>query len=90
MRHWYNAHELLLYDAHSERIRAVPEARGATVPAWSPDGKRLLYVADNALWLLPSLSAKPVEIATPLYTQQQWPAYYGQIDWTAQFDWWAK
>jgi hypothetical protein len=36
------------------------------------------------------LSAKPVEIATPLYTQQQWPAYYGQIDWTAQFDWWAK
>jgi hypothetical protein len=50
----------------------------------------LLYVAGDGLWLLPTLAAKPVEIATPLFPPHEWPAYYGQVAWTAQFARWSS
>ena len=87
MQRWYADHQLLLYDAPTRTIRTIAAAKGATVPVWSPDGHSLLYVSGDALWLLPSLSSKPVEIAAPLFTQRPWPAYYGQIAWASQFAW---
>jgi hypothetical protein len=87
MHRWYAQHELLLYDAATQKIRVKSSAAGASVPAWSADGKALLYVADDALWMLASTTSQPVKIATPLFTQTQWPAYYGQVAWSAQFTW---
>jgi WD40 repeat protein len=87
MQRWYGEHQLLLYNISSKTIQAIATAKGATVPIWSPDAHSLLYVSGNALWLLPSLSSRPVEIAAPLFTEQPWPAYYGQIAWSAQFAW---
>jgi len=90
LHRWYAEHMLALYDARSGHVTTLPRARGATVPAWAPDGKSLLYVSGDGLWLLPSLTGRPVEIATPLFPPNNWPAYYGQIAWAAQFAWWAK
>jgi WD40-like Beta Propeller Repeat len=90
MQRWYAQHELLLYDAVTGKIRVVSSATGAAVPAWSADGKVLLYASDDALWMLTSTTSQPVEIATPLYTQKQWPAYYGQVAWSAQFAWTSR
>lgn len=87
MQRWYGEHRLFLYSALSKTVHAIAAAKGATVPIWSPNGRSILYVSGNALWLLPSLSSKPVEVATPLFTRRPWPAYYGQIAWSAQFAW---
>lgn len=87
LERWYGRHRLRLYDVTTGTLRTVPAAQGATAPAWSASGKSLLYVAGDGLWLLPMLSSKPVEIASPLFDRGAWPAYYGQMAWTAQFAW---
>ena len=87
LQRWYDDHRLLLYDARTGTRRGVPAATGATVPVWSANGKSLLYISHDGLWLLPTLSAQPVEIASPLFLPNDWPAYYGQIAWGAQFAW---
>jgi hypothetical protein len=90
LHRWYADHRLLLYDAVTKKLRGVHGANGATVPKWSPDGKSLLYVSGNGLWLLPSLTGKPVEIAAPLFGSGNWPQYYAQVAWNAQFSWWSS
>jgi hypothetical protein len=48
--------------------------------------------------LAPATGGKPTEIATPLFAPTQWLnpntgepiAYYGQVPWTAQFNWWSQ
>jgi hypothetical protein len=88
LQRWYAAHRVSLLDAATGRVRSVARTSGATVPVWSADG-RLLYVARDGLWLLPTLSSDPVEIAAPLFPRRTWPAYYGQVAWSAQFAWWS-
>jgi hypothetical protein len=63
-------------------------------PTWSTDGKSLLYVSRDALWLSPATGGNPTEIATPLFAPAEWLhprfgviSYYGQINWTGQFNW---
>jgi dipeptidyl aminopeptidase/acylaminoacyl peptidase len=84
---WYGAHRLVLYDARTQALRELAAATGATVPLWSADGKSLLYVSGDSLWLMPTLTGKPVEIATPLFPPNNWPSYFAQIAWRTQFAW---
>ena len=86
---WYAAHQLWLYDPGSGSRREL-DAAGASVPVWSANGNSLLYVARDAIWLLPRLSGRPVRVAGPLFPPGHWPlSYYGQLDWTGQFAWWS-
>jgi hypothetical protein len=87
---WYGEHVLRVYDTRTHRLRTVPSARGATAPLWSADGKSIVYVADDGVWLLPSLGAKPTRIASPLFTPSNWPSYFGQIAWPLQLAWWSR
>jgi hypothetical protein len=88
VENWYNAHALYLYDPTTGSSRAAPDTPGATVPIWSTNGKSLLYVNNNGLWLHPSLAAPPVDIAQPLFAwNSDWLSYYGQIDFSSQFAW---
>jgi hypothetical protein len=84
---WYDAHQLWLYHPATGSLTRL-DAPGATVPAWSADGNSLLYAARDGIWLLPRLGGRPIRIATPLFRPGNWPAYYGQVDWLAQFAWW--
>jgi hypothetical protein len=84
---WYDAHQLWLYHPVTRSLRRL-DATGAADPAWSANGQSLLYVARDGIWLLPRLSGTPVRIATPLFQPGNWPAYYGQVRWLAQFAWW--
>ena len=56
----------------------------------SRDDQGLLYVRDDALWLLPKLSGRPIRIAAPLFPLHNWPQYYAQVAWSAQYAWSAK
>jgi hypothetical protein len=81
---------LRVYDLHTHRLRTVTAAKGATIPLWSANGKSLLFVDDDGVWLLPTLDAKPARIATPLFAPSSWPSYFGQIAWPSQLSWWSK
>jgi len=87
VQRWYATHTLWTVGASSNLAHEISGTNGATVPVWAQDGQSLMYEADNALWLVPSLSSKPVEVASPLFLGDLWPTYYGQVDWTQQFDW---
>lgn len=84
---WFAAHRVFLYDAATHTTRELRAARGATAITWSSDGGSLLYVRQNALWLLPELTGRPERIATPLFQPGNWPQYYAQIAWADQFAW---
>jgi hypothetical protein len=91
---WYAAHELFVYNPATHRSTKIAGIDGVSVPTWSADGKSLLYVSRDALWLSPATGGKPTEIATPLFAPAEWLhpgldaiSYYGQINWTGQFDW---
>jgi hypothetical protein len=92
---WYAAHELFLWNRRTGSTARLAAVSGASVPTWSRDGRDLLYVSGDGLWLAPVAGGKPVEIEHPLFSQRQWStigttatiSYYGQIDWTGQFSW---
>jgi dipeptidyl aminopeptidase/acylaminoacyl peptidase len=84
---WFSAHRVWLYNAAGGKRREFAAVRGATALTWSHDGGSLLYVKNNSLWLLPKPSGRPVEIVAPLFPPGNWPEYYAQIPWAAQFAW---
>ena len=84
---WYATHSLWLLRPGATHATEVAGTRGAAVPVWSSDGSSVLYVADDSLWLIPKLGAKPERIAGPLYPPSVWPSYYGQVGWSSQFAW---
>lgn len=86
---WYATRRLRLLRAGTARPIDVPGSGGAATPVWSRDGKSILYVAGDGLWLLPRLDARPVEVASPLFSPKHWPSYYGEIGWTSRFAWWS-
>ena len=87
VKRWYASHSLWIL----QRARTTPDeikgSGGASSPTWSANGKSVMYVANDALWLLPTLSSKPVRIASPLLTPNNWQSFFGEINWTDQFAW---
>ena len=64
-------------------------------PAWSADSRDILYVRDNALWLIPmftangALSGAPaVSVVGRLFTGD-WPNVDGFTAWESQFAWYS-
>ena len=90
---WYQAHALDLWNADTGTTLDLRDAVGAQLPTWSRNGRELLYVADDGLWLLPLATGRPVEIERPLYahwnaaTSTDEVGYFGQIPWSKQFSW---
>ncbi len=85
---WYNAHQLYLYDPTTGASVVAPQTDGVTVPLWSTNGQSLLYVSNDGLWLHPTLTQPPVEIAQPIFAGD-WLAstFYGQVPFSSQFGW---
>ena len=57
---WYRAHKLYVYNAATRRSTEIAGLDGISVSTWSSDGKSLLYVAGDALWLAsPRVASRP-------------------------------
>jgi hypothetical protein len=75
---------------------AVPITRagaGVAAPTWSATGGDLLYVRDNALWLIPmrlptgALSTAPAQPVVHRLFAGSWPNADGYTAWQSQFAW---
>jgi len=91
---WFQAHKLYVWDARTGATRRLGAINGSSLPTWSHDGKSLLYVSGDGLWLADATTGTAVEIEHPLYRKSTWNrigstelAYYGQIPWSQQFSW---
>jgi len=86
---WYATRSLWVYvpGGQPQAIRAA----GTKVadPTWSSDGKLLLYVRDDGLWLINPFAgpaARAIPVVSSLFAGA-WPNYYAYIDWRDQFAW---
>lgn len=85
---WYRTHRLAILEPAEKHLTTIPGTTGAAAPSWSSDGKTLMYVADDGLWLVAADDSRPpTEIVAPLFAPGAWPSYYGEVDWTDQFSW---
>jgi TolB protein len=93
---WYRAHALEIWNTRTGVTRQIGPVDGAQLPVWSRDGRRLLFVANDGLWLTSLTGGRPTEIERPLYPQRAWNSlfrgafsddFYGQMPWSAQFSW---
>ncbi|MGA3220627.1 MAG: hypothetical protein ABSE77_16340, partial [Acidimicrobiales bacterium] len=84
---WYQTHHLFVLAAGSSRPAELPGTQGASDPAWSTDGRSLIYVANNGVLLISHLGAVPVEVASPLLVPTEWGARFGVVNWTSDFAW---
>jgi hypothetical protein len=95
---WFDAHKLFVFDPATGRSTKLEGVSGVSVPTWSGDGRELLYVSDDALWLVPAQGGRAREVVSPLFLPSLWRdvgssdrlSYYGQVDWTGQFNWWSS
>jgi hypothetical protein len=86
---WYATRGLWVYTPGG-RPHPIPAAGTAVAdPTWSFDGRLLLYVRDDALWLInpfAGAASGPVRVVSKLFAGA-WPNYCGYIDWRDQFAW---
>jgi len=100
---WYKTRQLWLwYGTGANPYQVAGAGTGIAAPTWSADGKLILYVKDNGLWLIdpyggrvettpghPALSGGPaVRLVSQLFAGP-WPDYYGYTDWRSQFAWYT-
>jgi TolB protein len=87
VQRWYRTRSLWILHRGASAPTKITNTVGAAAPVWSADDRSVLYAADDALWLLPTSSGKPIRIASPLFTANVWPSFYGEIGWSGQFAW---
>jgi hypothetical protein len=100
---WYKTRQLWIwFGTGANPYQVAGAGTGVAAPAWSANGKLILYVGDNALWLIdpfggrvettpghPALSGgPPVRVVSRLFAGA-WPDYYGYTDWQSQFAWYS-
>lgn len=91
---WFGAHQLYVWNSRTNSEQRIGTITGSSLPTWSRDGKGLLYVSGDGLWLANATTGKAMEIEHPLYPESAWKkvrsttlGFYGQIPWSQQFSW---
>jgi hypothetical protein len=91
---WFGAHQLYVWNSRTNATHRIGTITGSSLPTWSHDGKRLVYVSGDGLWLANVTTGKAVAIERPLFSESAWKkvattalGFYGQIAWSQQFSW---
>lgn len=84
---WAASRTLWLAGADGQGTRALTAAgTGVYAPAWAKDGRHLLFVRENALWLIDTEKGAPVRLLDfPPSTAQN--AFYGSISYGQAYAW---
>ena len=93
---WYRTRKLWYQIATGGNQLPVNRAgTGVAAPTWSANDQDILYVRDNALWLIPmftangGLSAAPALPVVSRLFAANWPNLNGYTAWQSQFAWHA-
>jgi hypothetical protein len=88
MNAWLANHPTHVYDAATRTTRGLPAAAGGTMFAVAPGGKGVVFVRQNALWLLLRLDAKAaVTIADWVYPRGVPPQFYPDAAFSGELSW---
>lgn len=81
---WEAGHTLWVATRGSQKAAPVNGGQGASAPRWSPDGRQLMFVKDDGLWIVPAAGGRPARVASGLAEPAD---YYGQEQWLFQYAW---
>ena len=93
---WYRTRRLWLWAGAGGNPHPIARAgTGVAAPTWSADSQDVLYVRDNALWLIPVLTANGYPSAASAFRvvgrlfAGNWPTASGYTAWQSQFAWFS-
>jgi Tol biopolymer transport system component len=93
---WYRTRKLWLWVGTGGNPQPFTRAgTGVAAPTWSANSQDILYVRNNALWLVPIFTASgdlPTAPARPVVSRLfagNWPNTNGYTAWQSQFAWHA-
>jgi Tol biopolymer transport system component len=96
LRAWYRTRKLWMWEGTGGNPQPITRAgAGVAAPTWSANFQDILYVRDNALWLVPMLTAKGSPSAAPALPvvsrlfAGNWPNLNGYTAWQSQFAWFS-
>jgi TolB protein len=85
---WVHTHTLWIMDARGQGAhRLVAAGTGTYTPQWSRDGLHLLYIRDNAFWLIRIDGGPPARILGPFPKAADYFGFYGQPSFFFSFAW---
>lgn len=85
---WNLTRTLVIADATGANARTLTAAgEGIDRPQWSRDGTRLLYLRDNAVWLIGADGGAPQQIVGPLPNPPDGASTYGHVSWERSVAW---
>jgi dipeptidyl aminopeptidase/acylaminoacyl peptidase len=91
---WYRTRQLWVWVGTGGNPHSITRAGvGVAAPSWSADSQDILYVRDNALWLIPVFqangypSAAPAQLVVGSLFAGSWPNANGYTAWQTQFAW---
>jgi Tol biopolymer transport system component len=91
---WYRTRKLWLWVGTGGNPQPFTRAgTGVAAPIWSANSQDILYVRNNALWLVPIFTASgdlPTAPALPVVSRLfagNWPNLNGYTAWQSQFAW---
>jgi dipeptidyl aminopeptidase/acylaminoacyl peptidase len=85
---WVHSHTLWVADANGAAAHPLPAAgTGVYQPQWSADGHHLLYIRDDALWLVATHGGAPARIVGPFPGTPDLFGFYGHASWPIVTAW---
>ena len=88
LRAWYLTRKLWVWEGTGGNPQPITRAgAGVAAPTWSANAQDILYVRDNALWLVPFTTTGPALPVVSRLFAGNWPNVNGYIAWQSQFAW---
>lgn len=85
---WINSRTLWIANSDGSGAHPLTTAgTGIYQPAWSRDGSHILYIRDNALWLIGADGGKPEKVVGPFPDRQEPFGFYGYVSYQDMMAW---
>ncbi len=85
---WVKSRALWVVNTNGTGARQITAAgTGVYQPRWAGDGRHVLFVRDDALWLIDTRSGLPARVLGPFPGTPDYLGFYGHVSWPVQWAW---
>jgi TolB protein len=85
---WVDTHMLWVENANGTSAHALTAAGGGVYqPQWVGDGHHILYIKNNALWLISTQGGAATKIVGPFPGAVDLFGFYGRVAWPTRYAW---